>query len=344
MTTMIAVANGKGIAKTTTCLSLGISLAEQGQRVMLVDLDHRAHLTTALGVEPEKLRRTVGDALLSQSALFTSSRETNVIGLDLAPANRELIVLDKFLHQRQGHEYWLKTRLGHARRELYDFVLIDCPPNFETLTVNALTVADQIIILVQCEYYSVQSLHRTLKMIDLMRYRTNPRLAYRLLVTMFDRRDKAHRVLLEYLRVRFSQSLFQTIVQLDAQMPERPVLALPIAKCASQTEASREYRTLAQELTAGLPSDAEQTGEADETELGAHFSDPRETFVRLVERYINIKLQERWNGADALGVTQLDGADKFGYWAARDWKELEPLVGRAIQYRLSLRQNRATTA
>ncbi|MCK4316374.1 MAG: AAA family ATPase, partial [Anaerolineae bacterium] len=106
MTMVIAVANNKGgVAKTTTCLSLGGSLAEQGRLVLLVDLDPQAHLTASLDIKPETLRRTVADALLGQSSLVAISRETAVERLDLAPANRELAVLDKVLYKRPGYEY-----------------------------------------------------------------------------------------------------------------------------------------------------------------------------------------------------------------------------------------------
>jgi len=258
MTRVIAVANSKGgVAKTTTCLSLGGSLAEQGQLVMLVDLDPQAHLTSSLGIEPETLRRTVGDALLGQSSLVAVSHETSVYGLDLAPANRELVVLNKILYNRPGYEYRLKTSLDHTRHELYDVVLIDCPPTFGTLTINALTVADLIIIPVQCEYYSVQSLRQMLEMVSLIRRKTNPQLGYRLLATMFDMRNKVHPMILDYLRNHFSTALFQTIIQIDTRLRESPAFALPITKYAPKTRSALQYRALAQELMTGLSPDDE---------------------------------------------------------------------------------------
>lgn len=258
MTTVIAVANNKGgVAKTTTCLSLGSSLAEQGQLVLLVDLDPQAHLTASLGVKPETLRRTVADALLGQSSLVAVSRETPVEGLDLAPANRELVILDKVLYGRRGYEYRLKQDLDGMRHQLYDVVLMDCPPAFGTLTLNALTAADLLIIPIQCEYYAARSLQQVLDLVSLVRRKTNPRLSYRLLVTMFDVRNKVHRLLLEQMRTRFPNALFQTIIQVDTRLRESPAFGLPVTRYASRTRAARQYRALAQELIAYLSPAAE---------------------------------------------------------------------------------------
>ncbi len=257
MTTVIAVVNNKGgVAKTTTCLSLGGSLAEQGHLTLLVDLDPQAHLTASLGIKPETLRRTVADALLGQSSLVSISRETGVERLDLAPANRELAVLDKVLYKRPRYEYRLKQSLNGVGRQLYDVVLMDCPPAFGTLTLNALTAADLLIIPVQCEYYSVRSLHQLLELVKLVRHKTNPRLGYRLLVSMFDMRNKVHRLTLEQMRTRFPDALFQTIIQVDTRLRESPAFGLPITRYAPRTRAARQYRALAQELVACLPSTA----------------------------------------------------------------------------------------
>jgi len=254
MTTVIAVANNKGgVAKTTTCLSLGGSLAEQGLMTLLVDLDPQAHLTASLGIKPETLRRTVADALLGQSSLVSISRETGVERLDLAPANRELAILDKVLYKRPRYEYRLKQSLNGVGRQLYDVVLMDCPPAFGTLTLNALTAADLLIIPVQCEYYAVRSLHQLLELVKLVRRKTNPRLGYRLLISMFDMRNKVHRLTLEQMQARFPDALFQTIIQVDTRLRESPAFGLPITRYAPRTRSARQYRALAQELTARLP-------------------------------------------------------------------------------------------
>lgn len=267
MTTVIAVANNKGgVAKTTTCLSLGSALAEQGRLVLLVDLDPQAHLTASLGIDVETLRSTVSDVLLGQNSIVAVSRETSVEGLDIVPANRELVVLDKVLYKRPGYEYRLKQGLERMRYELYDIILIDCPPAFGTLTLNALTAADLLVIPGQCEYYSVRSLHQVLGLVGVVRRKTNPRLNYRLLVTMFDVRNKIHRLILEHLHARFPDAIFQTMIQVDTRLRESPAFGLPVTKYAPRTRAARQYRALAQELTAYLSPAAEAATQQHETE------------------------------------------------------------------------------
>ncbi|HIE39587.1 MAG TPA: ParA family protein [Anaerolineales bacterium] len=253
MTRVIAVANNKGgVAKTTTCLSLGGSLAEQGRLVLLVDLDPQGHLTASLGLDPESLRRTVGDVLLGQSSLVAVSRETPVGGLDLVPANQELVILDKVLYKRPGYESRLQQDLERMEDGLYDFVLMDCPPAFGTMTLNALTAADLLVIPIQCEYYSVRSLRQMLSLVSLVRRKTNPRLSYRLLVTMYDVRNRVHRLIMHYLRARFSNALFQTVIQVDTRLRESPAFGLPVTRYAPRTRAAHQYRALAQELSAHL--------------------------------------------------------------------------------------------
>jgi chromosome partitioning protein len=249
MTTVIAVASNKGgVAKTTTTLSLGGSLAAENRLALLVDLDPQAHLTASLGIKPEGLRRTVGDALLAQNSLVAVSQETAVSNLDLAPANRELVILDKVLYKRPRYEHRLRESLERMGDQLYDVVVIDCPPNFGTLTLNAMTAADLLIIPIQCEYYAIRSLRQTLELVQLVRKKTNPRLRYRLLVTMFDMRNRIHCLLLKQMRERFPTALFETIIQVDTRLRESPAFGLPIIQHTPNTRAARQYRKLAAEV------------------------------------------------------------------------------------------------
>jgi chromosome partitioning protein len=271
MTTVIAVANSKGgVAKTTTCLSLGGALAKQGQLVTMVDLDPQAHLTGSLGFDPEEIHGTVADAVLGQGSLASISRETDVYGLDLAPANQELVVLDKVLYERPGYEYRLRKSLTQTRHQLYDFVVVDSPPTFGTLMVNALTAADLLIIPVQCEYYAVQSLRQMLDMTRLVRRKTNPHLGYRLLVTMYDMRNKVHPMVLEYLRKHFGEAMFETIIQVDTRLREGPAYGLPVTEYAPKTRAARQYRAVASELIDKFASPADDSDDEDvEVPMGA---------------------------------------------------------------------------
>jgi chromosome partitioning protein len=249
MATTIAISNQKGgVAKTTTCLSLGASLAEMGQSVLLVDLDPQASLTLSMGLKPEELRRTVGDALLGNTSLVSISRESSLFDLDIVPANQELVVLDKILYGRQGYEFHLKNGLNAMGRGLYDIVLVDCPPSFGTLTLNALTAADLLIIPVQCEYYAAHSLRQIVELVKLVREKTNPRLIYRVLVTMYDRRNRICQIILEQMQRGLSKSLFKTIIEVDTKLRESPAFGQPITLYAPTTRGAQQYRALAEEL------------------------------------------------------------------------------------------------
>jgi chromosome partitioning protein len=249
MTITIAVSNQKGgVAKTTTCLSLGACLAEMKRSVLMIDLDPQAHLTVSLGLKPAKLRRAVDEAILGNASLVGVSREGPVFGLDIVPATRTLIVLDKILYGRPDYQFRLKRGLDAMGEDLYDFVLIDCPPSFGTLTLNALTAADLLIIPVQCDYYAAYSLRHYLRMIQQVREKTNPWLTYRVLATMYDRRNKICQVILDRMRQGLNGVLFKTIVEVDTKLRESPAFGQPITLYAPKTRGTRQYRALAKEL------------------------------------------------------------------------------------------------
>jgi len=249
MTTTIAVSNQKGgVAKTTTCLSLGACLAEMRQSVLLIDLDPQAHLTISLGLRPENLRRAVDEALLGNASLVSVSRESPVFGLDIVPANRMLIVLDKILYGRPDYQFLLKKGLDAMGEDFYDFVLIDCPPSLGTLTLNGLTAADLLIIPVQCDYYAAYSLRHFVRMIQKVREKTNPWLTYRVLVTMYDRRNKICQLILDRMRRGLDSILFETIIEVDTKLRESPAFGQPITLYAPRTRGTQQYRALAKEL------------------------------------------------------------------------------------------------
>jgi chromosome partitioning protein len=129
---------------------------------------------------------------------------------------------------------------------------MDCPPTFGTVTINALTAADLLIIPLQCEHYSVQSLARMLDMVRVTRRKTNPHLSYRLLVTMYDMRNRIHPMILKYLRDQFSDAVFETMIQVDTKLRESPAFSKPVTEYAPKTRAARQYRALARELIADL--------------------------------------------------------------------------------------------
>jgi chromosome partitioning protein len=253
-TNTIAVSSQKGgVAKTTTCLSLGASLAEKGQSVLLIDLDPQANLTMSFGVNPETLHHTVGDALLEQDSIIAVSREGVMPNLDLVPANQGLVILDRVLYGRPAYEHRLKSQLDAMNADYYDTIIIDCPPHFGTLTLNALTAADLLIVPVQCEYYAARALRPILKLVDLVRRKTNPNLSYRVLVTLFDRRNRISHIILNQIKSTFGSALMETVIEIDTKLRESPTVGVPINMYAPKTRGALQYRQLAQELINGGP-------------------------------------------------------------------------------------------
>ncbi len=237
-----------GVAKTTSVLTLGACLVEQHCETLLIDLDPQANLTAGLNVNPAEVRRSAADVLLGNETLLRVSRETGIPGLDLVPANADMVTVAKYLYLREPYEFVLREALTRADAAHYEVVLIDCPPSLGPVTLNALTAADLVILPTQCEYFSMQALDSPFRLISLVRAKTNPRLAYRLLVTMFDQRGNLHTRMLAQLREHFGASLLETVIGFDSKLRESQMLGRPMTEHAPQSRATQQYRQLAQEL------------------------------------------------------------------------------------------------
>jgi chromosome partitioning protein len=237
-----------GVAKTTTAIALGACFAERGHETLLIDLDPQGNLTSGLGFDPEQERASSADVLLGNDTLAAVSRETSLPGLDLAPSNPDMVTLPRWLHLREKYEPLLRQALGRPEVAHYRMAIMDCPPMLGPLTVAALTAADLVLIPTQCEYFSVQTLANSLDLVQLVRGRTNPRLAYRILVTMFDGRGLLHSRVLAQLQGVFSDALLQTMIGVDSKVRESQLAGRPITLHANSSRAAQQYRQLAEEL------------------------------------------------------------------------------------------------
>jgi chromosome partitioning protein len=248
---VIAVANQKGgVAKTTSCLSLGGALAELGHSVLLVDLDPQASLTLSMGLDPTQVRHTALDTLLGHHSLVGVSRESAQFALDIVPASRELIVLDSLVRDKPEEQLRLRRKLDVYVKNIYNFVLIDCPPSGGNLTLNALAAADLLIIPVQCEFYAAHSLRQTLKLVQRVREEHGVHLKTRVLITLYDMRNRICQLILKQLHDTLGNMLFHTLIQVDTKLRESPVYAQPITAYSPESRGAAQYRALAAELLA----------------------------------------------------------------------------------------------
>lgn len=245
----IAISNEKGgVAKTTTTLSLGAALAEIGRKILLIDLDPQANLTLALGFQPGNLEHTASNILLDSDPLLSHCQETNISGLILLPSNSSMENADQVLPVYLNYTTRLRTAFETANLQSYDYVLMDCPPSLGAVTVNALSAADLLIIPTQAEYFSAYALRDMMSIIRQVRSNDNPELAYRILITLLDQRNRAHRNIHEQLERTFGQGLFTSIIEIDTKLRESPILGLPINQYKPNSRGALQYRSLAEEL------------------------------------------------------------------------------------------------
>ena len=280
-TFVIAVANQKGgVAKTTTVVSLGGALVEYDQEVLLIDLDSQANLTLALGKDPNRVRGAITEVLFNSATLLSVSRETSIPGLDLVPSNSGMDIAERFLPVRNEYENILRRALSdsikHPKNSItasasssesnqwkgsayaerinpslcYDFVIIDCPPFMGAVTLNALVAADMLIVPTQPEYFSAHALKTMMTTIRQVRGQFNPDLVYRILITMFDRRNRIHRDVKDHIRASFGDGVFETSIGIDTKLRESAVEGVPINHHKKSSRSALQYDALAQELIA----------------------------------------------------------------------------------------------
>jgi chromosome partitioning protein len=248
MTFIVAMSNEKGgVAKTTSTLSLGAALAELEHRVLLIDLDPQANLSLALGLESGDVEFSSASVLIDNTPIKTAIRRTEVNNLDIVPSNLRIETAEQFLPMRSHYMSTLRNAL-QAVPLPYDFIVLDCPPALGTITLNALTAADLLIIPTQAEYFSAYALRNMMGTIRRVRQESNPNLAYRILVTLLDRRNRTHRNIFEQLQATFGQGVFTTVIEVDTKLRESPIAGVPITQYKPTSRGSQQYRILAQEL------------------------------------------------------------------------------------------------
>ena len=249
---VVALCNQKGgVGKTTSTINLGAALTEYGRRVLLVDFDPQGALSVGLGVQPHQLDRTVYDVLMESSVgLDDVLLKTNVPGMDLVPSNIDLSAAEVQLVNEVAREQTLARALTPALPD-YDLVLIDCQPSLGLLTVNALTAADEVVIPLECEFFSLRGVALLIDTIEKVRERLNPRLHIAgILATMYDSRTVHGREVFARVVEAFGDTVFDTVITRTVRFPETTVAGEPITTWAPSSSGAQLYRALAKEVLA----------------------------------------------------------------------------------------------
>lgn len=247
---IIVVANQKGgVGKTTTALNLASLLAELGQKVLAVDCDSQGNLTSGFGIDKNEVEYSIYDVFLKECFVEQAIiKHEDIENLSVLPANQDLSGAEIELVTVNNRESILKNITANLKF-LYDFVIIDCPPSFNLLTLNAFTAADSVIIPVQCEYYALEGLSQLLKTIDLVKNSLNQFLKIEgILFTMFDGRNNLNIEVMEEVRNNFEGNIFNAVISRTIKLAESPSFGKPINLYDPNSRGTIAYRELAVEV------------------------------------------------------------------------------------------------
>jgi chromosome partitioning protein len=248
---VLVVANQKGgVGKTTTAINLGTALAAVGERVLLIDSDPQGNASTGIGVGRALRKTTLYDVLMGEKTLSEAVVKTAVPGLDLTPSDPDLSGVELEIGHAPRRSFKLRDALEPLRLSGdYSYVLIDCPPSLNLLTVNALAAADAVLVPLQCEFFALEGLSQLMRTIDLVRGSLNPKLEIQgVVLTMYDRRNSLSEQVARDVREHFGQTVYETVIPRNVRVSEAPSFGKPALVYDLKCAGSQAYLRLAREV------------------------------------------------------------------------------------------------
>lgn len=246
---IIAIANQKGgVGKTTTSINLSACLAEKGKKVLVIDTDPQGNTTSGFGIDKNDLENTIYELILGECSISDCIVKNVIENVSVLPSNVNLAAAEIELIGVERKEYILKNEVDYVKDE-YDFIIIDCPPSLNMLTINSMTTADSVLVPIQCEYYALEGLSQLIHTINLVKERLNPDLDMDGVVfTMYDSRTNLSTQVVDNVKQNLKQKVYNTLIPRNIRLAEAPSYGMPINKYDAKSAGAEAYMQLAEEV------------------------------------------------------------------------------------------------
>ncbi len=246
---IIAIANQKGgVGKTTTSINLSACLAEKGKKVLVIDTDPQGNTTSGFGIDKNELENTIYELILGECSIGDCIVKDVINNVSVLPSNVNLAAAEIELIGVEKKEYILKNEVDYVKEE-YDFIIIDCPPSLNMLTINSMTTADSVLVPIQCEYYALEGLSQLIHTINLVKERLNPDLDMGGVVfTMYDSRTNLSMQVVDNVKQNLKQKVYNTLIPRNIRLAEAPSYGMPISKYDPKSAGAEAYKQLAEEV------------------------------------------------------------------------------------------------